>query len=249
MATRSIELIEVGYFLSRAGTRLPPIVLNTTSWFNAYLMFYDKLNGGRTPSKFENSLKNVRDQFDGYFPETMREGWKDTKNPNEPAKLSALLKTTFEKYENTSLDVIWGSIEKYADFTFKHSKAEINDAFLPQRFEYYESRNVFTEGKKKARISTYIERNPKLRRLAINHHGANCAACGFNFQDFYGDYAAGFIEIHHLLPLHMEENNLRETNYKTDLIPLCSNCHSVVHRRQDRVISLEELVKMIKKPQ
>ena len=83
----------------------------------------------------------------------------------------------------------------------------------------------------------------------LKTYSANCAACGFNFQDFYGDFAAGFIEIHHLLPLHMEENNRRETNYMTDLIPLCSNCHSVVHRKQDSVISLEELVKMIKMQQ
>jgi 5-methylcytosine-specific restriction protein A len=249
MATRSIELIEVGYFLSRAGKKLPPIELNTSSWYNAYMIFYNKLNGGRTPSEFENSLKNIRDQFDGYFSETMREGWKSPTKPNQPAKLSTSLKSTFDKFESTSLGVIWGKIKKYADFTFIHSKAEINDAFLPNRFEYYESRTVYLEGKKKARISNYIERNPQLRRLAIKHHGANCAACGFNFQDFYGDFAVGFIEIHHLLPLHMEENNRRETNYMTDLIPLCSNCHSVVHRKQDSVISLEELVKMIKMQQ
>ena len=44
-------------------------------------------------------------------------------------------------------------------------------------------------------------RNGDLVRLARNVHGVTCAACGFDFGDFYGPYGEGFIEIHHLLPI------------------------------------------------
>jgi hypothetical protein len=36
-----------------------------------------------------------------------------------------------------------------------------------------------------------------------------------------------------------------ETNVDTDLIPLCSNCHRMVHRRKGKLLSLEELSSML----
>ncbi len=245
MPARSAELINVGYFLSREGKINPPVELGTTNWLQAYMMFYESLNDGRTPSQFQNSLKNVRDQFDGYFPDTLREGWKIKNNPILPAKLSARLKSTYENFEGVHADGVWKIIKPYSDFSFQFSKQELNDAFQPQKNEFFDEKTVLSEGKKKVRISTFIERNQKIRRLAIEQHGLNCAACGFNFQNFYGEFAKGFIEIHHVIPLHKELKNRRETNILTDLIPLCSNCHSVVHRKKDHVVSLEGLLKMI----
>ena len=77
MAERSKELIQVGYYLSKYGQLDPPIRLKTDKWNEAYRMFYETLNGGRVILEFEHSLKNSRDAFDSYFPETNREGWKD----------------------------------------------------------------------------------------------------------------------------------------------------------------------------
>lgn len=247
MPTRSKELIEIGYFLSREGKLDPPWQLETSKWSNAYLLFYNKMNGGRTPMEFMNSLKNIRDQFDSYFPETKREGWKDNKDKSKPTKLSISLRNTFEKYRNKEANIIWDRIKEFVDSSYNFTKTEIEDAFLPQRFDYFESRQVFTEGQKKVKISNFIERNPKLRKLAISYHGTNCAACGFNFKEFYGDYGDGFIEIHHLEPLHKQSGEARETNFITDLTPLCSNCHSVIHRKTNRVLSIRELKDIIKK--
>ena len=69
MAERSKELIMVGYFLSRFGKNSPPTRLNISKWKDIYNVFYDKFSEGRSVSKFEHSLKNSRDAFDGYFPE------------------------------------------------------------------------------------------------------------------------------------------------------------------------------------
>lgn len=57
------------------------------------------------------------------------------------------------------------------------------------------------EGKPSLQITTKYERDQKLRKQAILIHGYTCVACGFNFEEFYGDYAKGFIHIHHIEPL------------------------------------------------
>jgi predicted restriction endonuclease len=246
MPKRSKELIEIGYFLSREGKENPPSQLETTSWSKAYLLFYNKLNEGRTPTEFKNSLKNVRDQFDSYFPKTKREGWKEKKDHSKPSKLSNTLQKTFDKYKNSNSDEIWERIKRFIDTSFDFSAKEINDAFLPEKFDYYKSKIIFIEGKKKVKISTFIERNPKLRKLAINYHGTNCSACGFNFKEFYGAHGDGFIEIHHLEPLYKETHCTRETNFIEDLTPLCANCHSMVHRKKNQVLTLNELKEIIK---
>lgn len=99
------------------------------------------------------------------------------------------------------------------------------------------------EGKEKTSIQTYFERNPKLRSEAIKIHGTKCLACSFDFSKKYGVHGEGFIEIHHLKPLS-EYDGERVINPKTDLIPLCSNCHRMIHRK-NKILSLLELKGLI----
>lgn len=91
-----------------------------------------------------------------------------------------------------------------------------------------------------------FERNPKNRKLAIQHHGLDCFVCGFNFEEVYGERGKDFIEVHHVKPLSMLEKAV-EVNPETDLVPLCANCHRIIHRRKDDVLNLESLKNMISK--
>lgn len=97
-----------------------------------------------------------------------------------------------------------------------------------------------TEGKAKSRFVTTYERNPKYRTQAIAIHGNSCVACGFNFGKFYGAYADGFIHIHHVVPVSEFESPKR-IDPEMDLIPLCANCHSVVHRKKSETLSIKQL--------
>ncbi|WP_249292210.1 HNH endonuclease [Metabacillus flavus] len=84
------------------------------------------------------------------------------------------------------------------------------------------------------------ERNPYNRAKAIEIHGLNCAVCGFNFEKVYGERGKDFIEIHHIEPL----STVREEviiNPATDLVPVCSNCHRMIHRRKDKVLNIDQL--------
>jgi hypothetical protein len=114
----------------------------------------------------------------------------------------------------------------------------------------FENEEARPEVKKGTRYSNYYERDPKLRTMAIVIHGKTCmvSACGFNFAAVYGRRGAEFIEVHHLKPLSWTENGeLRKTNPKTDMAVVCSNCHRMIHRYPDRVLSLDEVSSLIEK--
>lgn len=78
------------------------------------------------------------------------------------------------------------------------------------------------------------QRNPQLRRLCIEAYGNKyeCVVCGMNFVQTYGEIGKEFIEVHHLYPIS-ESDGEHEVNPATDMIPLCSNCHSMIHRLTD----------------
>lgn len=53
-----------------------------------------------------------------------------------------------------------------------------------------------------------------------------------------------YIEIHHTKPLSSIKEEVI-VNPDTDLVPLCSNCHRMVHRRKE-VLTINEFKMLIK---
>jgi len=71
--------------------------------------------------------------------------------------------------------------------------------------------------------------------------GHICMGCGFNFESIYGEQGLGYIEAHHLKPLHtLPVGKAVPMNPKTDFAVLCSNCHRMVHRKRP-MLTIEEL--------
>jgi plasmid stability protein len=100
------------------------------------------------------------------------------------------------------------------------------------------------EGREILRVSREYERSPQNRAAAIRIHGTICAACGFDFDAFYGRaHARSYIEVHHLEPLAQRGEGLVDPT--TDLRPLCANCHSMVHRDPMHVLPIEQLQVLI----
>lgn len=96
------------------------------------------------------------------------------------------------------------------------------------------------EGTRKERYSVYYERNPSNRESAIRIHGLRCMVCGFDFEKVYGERGRGYIEVHHNKPLfNLDEPMLVDP--ETDLDCVCSNCHRMIHRFRDRVLTVDEL--------
>lgn len=89
---------------------------------------------------------------------------------------------------------------------------------------------IYLEGEKKEKISIIKERNPLARKKCIELKGTTCEICGMNFKEKYGEIGDGFIEVHHIIPISKIELEY-EVDPEKDLIPVCSNCHSMLHRR------------------
>ena len=105
--------------------------------------------------------------------------------------------------------------------------------------------NGKAEGSRIEYFASRIERNPQNRKKAIEKHGTQCFACDFKFEEKYGPFGKDFIEIHHKYPLAEQESEI-VINPDTDLIPLCANCHRMIHHRNP-CLSLEELKELINK--
>ena len=251
MEKRSKEFLEVGFYLSKFGLinenekyPSPPTRLKVDKWNDAYRIFYEKLNGGRTILAFERSLKNARDAFDSHFPNSKRIGWlADNKKPNPLGKEAQIV---FDNLIDKSENEIWEIINKYSDLKVKEYKQVFDDLIGIQESES-EYKTGKTEGGKKVVTSSKYERKPSVRKDAIEIHGLECVACGFNFEGFYGDWGKGFIEVHHIQPLSENKGEEIETNPEKDLAVLCANCHRMIHRKKDITLSIQELKEKINK--
>lgn len=87
------------------------------------------------------------------------------------------------------------------------------------------------------------ERSYINRAACIEIHGTKCKACGFDFGCYYGEIGIGFIEVHHKTSIS-EIPAGTVVNPRHDLVPVCSNCHSMMHR-ETPPISIERLQALI----
>lgn len=86
-----------------------------------------------------------------------------------------------------------------------------------------------TEGERKHTEFERLHRNPALRQACINKYGYQCQCCGMNFADMYGEeLGSRFIEVHHLKMLSTYDES-RPADYVENLVPLCANCHAMIH--------------------
>jgi len=85
-------------------------------------------------------------------------------------------------------------------------------------------------------------RNRAARNECLEKSGYTCYVCGFNFERVYGDIGKEFLEVHHKKPLatYSQEHEIPVE----ELCALCSNCHSMVHRKRE-VLDVGNLKKII----
>lgn len=104
------ELLEIGYFLSRMGISAPPAQLQVSSWKEAYLSFYKFHGESQTKTSFRNSLKNIRDAFDGYH-QNNRVGWKEP--DGSPINLGKEKEEVFNELSMKSDSELWQLVKKH----------------------------------------------------------------------------------------------------------------------------------------
>ena len=94
-----------------------------------------------------------------------------------------------------------------------------------------------TEGEIQQTLRTFRSRSATARQACIAEHGSRCSVCGICFGETYGPQCTGYIDVHHRTPLAASDGS-RSVNSRTDLVPVCPNCHRAAHLLD---ITVEEL--------
>lgn len=110
-------------------------------------------------------------------------------------------------------------------------------------------RTIFLEGEAaESQPAEYRRRSRQLREACVEHfrrlHGGRivCECCGFDFSRAY-DIETPYIEVHHRFPLSHTQGE-HTVDPVRDLVPLCANCHRIIHHGQGgngSCMSLKEL--------
>ena len=96
--------------------------------------------------------------------------------------------------------------------------------------------------------STSYERDHSLRAECMRIHGTTCKICGFDAGKTYGEKFSGLIHVHHITPLS-EIKGSHSIDPKKDLIPVCPNCHMIIHSKKEGVYLPEEVKEMLSSKQ
>lgn len=102
----------------------------------------------------------------------------------------------------------------------------------------------YSEGKTKQVLVNGYERNQLARTKCIEHYGLNCQVCDFNFNEKFGALGKDFIHVHHKVDISTIGNEY-SVNPIEDLIPVCPNCHSMLHKKKP-AYTIDELKQIIK---
>lgn len=116
----------------------------------------------------------------------------------------------------SELEALWTEFKNSLQFSFPE-EVEINQE------------NLFEGAVRRVSVNAY-ERNLEARKICINYYGAICKICNFNFETTYGEIGKGFIHVHHLKQIS-EIGETYRIDPITDLIPVCPNCHAIIHKR------------------
>jgi predicted HNH restriction endonuclease len=108
------------------------------------------------------------------------------------------------------------------------------DKLIAKEFDFDTSDAAFQEGRKQLGVHLSNERNKHLiahaKKIWIQNDELRCSICSFSFSVTYGEVGEGYIEAHHIIPIsELTENTIVRPS---DLAPVCSNCHGIIHRHR-----------------
>ncbi len=88
--------------------------------------------------------------------------------------------------------------------------------------------SVYWEGDRSRALHEQVERNSAARDACLRDQGARCIVCGLRVRERYAGLSREVVEVHHLRPLS-DTIGPYQLNPATDLVPVCPNCHRVIH--------------------
>ncbi len=197
----------------------------TGYWANYYLRSVRK-NGGLAHAKKALSKKN-----------DAQEGFKKLIEVGRPdlSIEATVLKERYKKlFSNDELKEAQRRIDTVPEYAWRKPMNANNNFFGEINNE-----NLYIEGSIKKVVVNKYERNIEARKKCLEKHGYKCKVCKMSFEDTYGEIGKEFIHVHHIKPLAGIAKEYK-LNPEKDLIPVCPNCHAMLHT-YDPPLSVEEL--------
>lgn len=162
-------------------------------------------------------------------------------------------------YPNTARDLpkIMDAINEFSEFEMSYFETELakwkdNHTYAIKAFPDVQlgildradlPEELLIEGGMKDILTNRYERNITARKKCIAFHGTACNICGFDFGTTYGPEFAGKIHVHHKLPLfEIKEDYVVDPI--EDLVPVCPNCHLILHSKPDGFYTVDEVKEM-----
>lgn len=99
---------------------------------------------------------------------------------------------------------------------------------------------TYVEGASTLVLVNRYERNPAARKACLEHYGAKCSVCGFEGRSTYGQAGDGLIHVHHVVEISRIGSEYEIDPIK-DLVPVCPNCHAMIHRGKTKAYSVSEV--------
>ena len=206
-----------------------------------------KILSGRTDDKFSQKVRNLRahNTFERY-------GYAQYKGEARSGYVEITDNGKFHLKQNQDiLKYLLINDFTYTDLTENLRKVEQNQN--KKKIETFDENIIIQEGTNRLTEVAVYERSSTLRNYAIQFFTKtgriSCACCTFNFGDFYGEaIGKGFIEIHHTKPIFKYEDEDIQNTLKqavSNLTPVCSNCHRMIHRNWRKPIEIQVLVDSI----
>jgi 5-methylcytosine-specific restriction protein A len=193
---------------------------------------WEVLRSRRTPA-YKESLQHVRLVEEGYALFTFRME-RELAYPGtniQTSKIKAFDATIIQK-KLLRLENLWVATDLLSEL-------------LPEQHPLHASKTYPEGSKKRIEVNAY-ERNSAARAVCLAKHGFSCAGCGIKLSQTYGEIANNFIHVHHL-----KQVSKLGVGYCVDpindLIPVCPNCHAVIHLC-DPMLSISELRDLLANP-
>lgn len=192
-----------------------------------YIYNLGHLLNGRTFARTMNILSTE------YYLEKIRADY----GTDALAKALLSLSLNIDYYENASRTKVKGRrkvLDKYL--------AQLQVPLDSYYGEEIDEKKIYEGARKTVSMNIY-ERTPLARAKCVEHFGAICQVCSYDFEKVFGIIGRGFIHIHHL----KEISNIGteyEVDFRNDLVPVCPNCHAILHKRKP-AYTINELKEII----
>jgi len=150
-------------------------------------------------------------------------------------------------FETTIIELIKEELQSQLDQASDKEEflsSLIDESYGEMNFAY--EQQILLEGARKEIESNIYERNSTARQKCLEYHGYSCKVCGIKMEQIYGIIAKYIIEVHHVIPLSQIGKQYIIDPIK-DLVPVCPNCHTIIHTKKDPCYTIEEMWRMIKR--